>query len=154
MVSVSTTNSSTSDYEMKVLQTDAAINSGNSGGPLCNANGEVIGITNMKLVSSGVEGMGFAIPIEDAIDYANKLVSGDDTSRPYLGVSMADMSQADYVNYYYGITIPSNITEGAIVLGVEDNSSAAKAGLKKGDIIIAIDDTKVSHCGFIKIRII
>ena len=63
MVAVSTTNSTSSDYIMRVLQTDAAINSGNSGGPLCNSNGQVIGVTNMKLVSSGVEGMGFAIPI-------------------------------------------------------------------------------------------
>jgi serine protease Do len=73
LVQVSTTNSSNSDYEMKVLQTDAAINSGNSGGPLCNSNGQVIGITNMKLSSStssttaSIEGMGFAIPIEDAV---------------------------------------------------------------------------------------
>lgn len=57
---------------MKVMQTDTAINSGNSGGPLCNANGEVIGITSLKLVSSGVEGMGFAIPIEDAVEKQNK----------------------------------------------------------------------------------
>ena len=69
---------------MKVLQTDAAINSGNSGGPLCNSNGEVIGITNMKLITSGVEGMGFAIPIEDAVSYADKLINGEDVSRPFL----------------------------------------------------------------------
>ena len=56
---------------MEVLQTDTAINSGNSGGPLCNSNGEVIGITNMKLASTAVEGMGFAIPIETAEQYAN-----------------------------------------------------------------------------------
>src|SRR5699024_477323 len=62
MVEVSLSNSSSNDYVMKVIQTDAAINSGNSGGPLCNSNGEVIGVTSLKLVSSGVEGMGFAIP--------------------------------------------------------------------------------------------
>ena len=75
MIEVSTSNTlyNSNDYIMKVLQTDAAINSGNSGGPLCNSNGQVIGITNMKLVSDGVEGMGFAIPIEDAIDFANKI---------------------------------------------------------------------------------
>ena len=62
---------------MKVMQTDAAINSGNSGGPLCNANGEVIGITSLKLVSSGVEGMGFAIPIEDAVEKAEQIIDGE-----------------------------------------------------------------------------
>ena len=61
------------DYVMKVLQTDAAINSGNSGGPLCNANGLVVGITSLKLVAESVEGMGFAIPIEVALSYAEKL---------------------------------------------------------------------------------
>ena len=64
--------SNNGDYVMKVLQTDAAINSGNSGGPLCNANGEVVGITSLKLVAESVEGMGFAIPIETAISYDEK----------------------------------------------------------------------------------
>ena len=159
LVHVSTTNSANSDYEMKVLQTDAAINSGNSGGPLCNSNGQVIGITNMKLSSSStsttasIEGMGFAIPIEDAVDYANKVLNGDDTSRPYLGVSMADIDQATYASYYYGVNIPSNVTEGAIVLSVENGSSAANAGLKKGDVIIAINDTKVSTVADLKYQL-
>lgn len=159
LVQVSTTNSSNSDYEMKVLQTDAAINSGNSGGPLCNSNGQVIGITNMKLSSStssstaSIEGMGFAIPIEDAVEYANKVISGDDTSRPYLGVSMANVDQANYASYYYGVNIPSNVTEGAIVLAVEDDSSAASAGLKKGDVITAINDTKVSTVADLKYQL-
>ena len=67
LIEVALSNSNETDYYMQVLQTDAAINPGNSGGPLCNTNGEVIGITNMKLVDDTVEGMGFAIPIEDAI---------------------------------------------------------------------------------------
>ena len=70
LVAVALSNTTTSDYYMSVLQTDAAINPGNSGGPICNTNGEVIGITNMKLVDNSVEGMGFAIPIEDALTYA------------------------------------------------------------------------------------
>ena len=70
LVGVSLSNSTTNDMMMSVLQTDAAINSGNSGGPLVNANGEVIGITSLKLASTGVEGMGFAIPIETAMNFA------------------------------------------------------------------------------------
>ena len=143
IVSVSTSNSMIADYEMKVLQTDAAINSGNSGGPLCNSNGEVIGITNMKLVISGVEGMGFAIPIEEAIEYADKLVNGEDTSKPYIGISMADTSQASYLYYYYGIIVPEDVKEGVIVLSVEDKSAGDNAGLKKGDIIYELDGEKV-----------
>ena len=140
---------------MKVLQTDAAINSGNSGGPLCNSNGQVIGITNMKLSSTtisgtSIEGMGFAIPIEDALDYANKLINGDDTSKPYLGVSMADISQANYASYYYGISISSDITKGVIVLATEDNSAASKAGLEKGDVITALNGTEVTSVADLK----
>ena len=89
-VEVSTNNSYVSDWIMQVLQTDAAINSGNSGGPLCNSNGQVIGITNMKLVTNGVEGMGFAIPIEQATSFADQIISGQNVSRPYIGVSMVD----------------------------------------------------------------
>lgn len=77
---------------MNVLQTDAPINSGNSGGPLCNVNGEVIGITNMKISNTTVEGMGFAIPIETAIEYANKFIHKEAIIRPYLGISMYDAS--------------------------------------------------------------
>jgi serine protease Do len=66
---------------------------------------------------------------------------------------MADISQASYANYYYGITIPSDITEGAIVLSVEDSSAAAKAGLKKGDVITAIDGTKVSTVADLKYQL-
>ena len=68
LVTVSLSNTNSNDWVMSVLQTDAAINSGNSGGPLANGNGEVIGITSLKLASSGVEGMGFAIPIETAME--------------------------------------------------------------------------------------
>ena len=82
MIEVSLSNNSSSDWIMKVMQTDAAINSGNSGGPLANANGEVIGITSLKLVSSGVEGMGFAIPIEDALVYADNIINGTKIVRP------------------------------------------------------------------------
>lgn len=124
---------------IEVLQTDAAINSGNSGGPLCNANGEVIGITNMKIASSSVEGMGFAIPIETAVDYALKFINKESISRPYLGVTMYDLNAGFY----------SNIT-GVYIESVESNGPADKAGLRRGDIITKIGDVEVESSSYLK----
>ena len=139
LVAVALTNSTTSDYYMKVLQTDAAINPGNSGGPICNINGEVIGITNMKLVDATVEGMGFAIPIEDALYYAAILEKGEDIERPYFGISMLDIADSYYL-WQNEITIPEKVTEGVVVIEASKDSPADKAGLKKGDIIIKLAD--------------
>jgi serine protease Do len=117
---------------MKVLQTDTAINSGNSGGPLCNSNGEVIGITNMKLASSSIEGMGFAIPIETAIKNAQELMEGKEVQRPYLGVEIGQASESYYSDETY-----------VYINKVEDDGSAYKAGLKAGDIILKVNDVEV-----------
>jgi serine protease Do len=143
LVAVALSNSNTSDYYMKVLQTDAAINPGNSGGPICNINGEVIGITNMKLVDNSVEGMGFAIPIEDALYYAAIFEKGENVVRPYIGVSMLDVTD-DYYLWQNGLNIPNNIKEGVVILEVVDDSPAAKAGLQKGDIITTLEENKIS----------
>lgn len=145
LVEVSSTNNSTSDWVMSVIQTDTAINSGNSGGPLANSNGEVIGITSMKLVSSGVEGMGFAIPIETALEYAAKFEKGEEITRPYLGVSMYNLSEVNKKYYDY-----EKITEGVYVASVEENSPADKAGIKEGDIITKINDTEVNSVAYLK----
>lgn len=136
--------SNTSDYYMKVLQTDAAINPGNSGGPICNINGEVIGITNMKLVDNSVEGMGFAIPIEDALYYAAILETEGKVVRPYIGISMLDVSSGSYYLWQAGITIPDGVTEGVVIYGVENNSPASKAGLQKGDIVTSLGEKSIS----------
>ena len=143
LVEVALSNSQTSDYYMQVLQTDAAINPGNSGGPICNTNGEVIGITNMKLVDDTVEGMGFAIPIEDALKVAEVLEKDGKVSRPYIGISMLDLSNSYYL-WQAGIMVPENVNNGVAVVKVESGSPADKAGLKKGDIItkLAGKDTK------------
>ena len=146
LVEVSLSNSTSSDYVMKVLQTDTAINSGNSGGPLCNSNGEVIGITNMKLASSNIEGMGFAIPIETAIEYANTYIEGNTIDRPYLGIAMYNIS--DLRNSLFGIN--TDLTDGVYIYSVENDSPAAEAGLQKGDIIVAIDDNKVTNSAYLK----
>lgn len=127
------------EWIMNVLQTDAAINSGNSGGPLCNSNGEVIGITNMKLVNSGVEGMGFAIPIEEARRVVENLISGKEIVKPYIGVYMIDASDT-YNQSFYDLASDSY---GAYITDVEPGSPGEKGGLLKGDIIIALNDKKV-----------
>jgi serine protease Do len=131
-VEVSTSNSSVNDWIMQVLQTDAAINSGNSGGPLCNSNGEVIGINNMKLITSGVEGMGFAIPIEEASAYADAIINGKNITKPTLGITMTDNAG------------------GVLITDVLANSVAATAGLQRGDIIVAINDDKVVNVASLK----
>lgn len=143
LVAVALTNSKTSDYYMKVLQTDAAINPGNSGGPICNINGEVIGITNMKLVDDSVEGMGFAIPIEDALYYAAIMEKGENVTRPYFGISMLDITDSYYL-WQNGINIPNKVKEGVVILEVENGSPASKVGLKKGDIIISLGGVDIS----------
>lgn len=133
------TNGYQSDWIMQVLQTDAAINSGNSGGPLCNANGQVIGINNMKLASTGIEGMGFAIPIEEATSYADAIIKGEDLSRPYIGIEMAEASNI-YNASRYGISA----MDGVLIAGVENNSPADKAGLKEGDVITELNGTSIT----------
>ena len=140
-VAVALENNQTSDYYMKVLQTDAAINPGNSGGPLCNTNGEVIGITNMKLVDDTVEGMGFAIPIEDALKVAEILETEGKITRPKLGVNIASINNRIELYYQSGILVPNDIESGMVIVSIESNSAAEKAGLKKGDIIIKLAGT-------------
>lgn len=148
LVSASSSNSTTQDMVMSVMQTDAAINSGNSGGPLANSNGQVIGITNMKLVSSGVEGIGFAIPIGDAIEYASELRTNGKIERPFLGISMLDATDT-YNLSRYRITLDMNQT-GAVVIQVQENSPADKAGLKMGDVITKIEDYDVESVARLK----
>ena len=128
----------------KVIQTDAAINPGNSGGPLVNLAGEVIGITSMKLATEEIEGMGFAIPINEAKVYVEYLEKGEEISRPVMGVSLINVSDR-YALYMYNIRLSSDITSGAIISSVENNSPAEKAGLKSGDVITKFDDYDITN---------
>ena len=150
MVEVSLSSSSKSDYVMKVIQTDAAINSGNSGGPLCNSNGEIIGITSLKLVSNGVEGMGFAIPIEDAVETADNLIAGIKRETPFIGITMLDLSSAYYYRDYYSIIKESGLSKGVIVADVEKKSAAEKAGLQEKDIIVKIQDIDIPSIAYLR----
>ncbi|MEG1506907.1 MAG: trypsin-like peptidase domain-containing protein, partial [Bacilli bacterium] len=150
MVEVTIGSSHNNDYVMKVLQTDSAINSGNSGGPLCNSNGEVIGITSLKLVSDGIEGMGFAIPIETALAKAENIISGKVANNPYIGVAMLDLSTAYYYQQFNDLIKKSNVTAGVIISDVEKDGSAEKAGIKPGDIIVKINNDEVKNIAYLR----
>ena len=146
MVTVKLTSGS---YLMEVIQTDASINSGNSGGPICNIKGEVIGITSSKLMGTGVEGMGFAIPINSVLSVIENMENGNKVVRPYLGVQLVDISNTFALQYYYGINI-GDVDFGAVLSYVEDGKPASKAGLKVGDVIVEVDGKKVEDTSHFK----
>lgn len=118
------------------IQTDAAINSGNSGGALVNANGEVIGINTLKISGAGIEGVGFAIPINSTTDVISQLIEFKTVKRPYIGVTgiAIDKETAEL----YGL--PTGIS----VRAISENSPAKEAGIEVGDIITKIEDKDVS----------
>ncbi len=123
---------------MNLLQTNAAINPGNSGGGLFNAYGELIGIVNAKSTGSGVEGLGFAIPINDVKAVLSDLMSfGYVKGRIDLHMTLQDVSS--YYGIFYG-----NVNPGVYVAGVDTGSNAEKNGIKAGDYIVSIDDTRVN----------
>ena len=119
-----------------VLQTDCAINSGNSGGALVNSQGQVIGINTLKLAGNGVEGLGFAIPINDTIDVCKQLIAHGKVLRPYIGISGSDLSESIAERY--------NLPVGIYVENVAADSNAKNSGLQKGDVITEINGTKVT----------
>ena len=122
---------------MNLLQTDAAINSGNSGGPLLNQQGQVIGINSAKVSVSGYEGLGFAIPINTARPIAEELVrNGSVSNRPMLGVTGSRLSSM--ASSFYGLP------QGLYLTAVDPLSGAATGGLRAGDVITHINDTQVS----------
>ena len=117
---------------INMFQFDAAINSGNSGGPVYNESGEVIGIATAKVGSSGVEGLGFAIPINDAADIANELITkGYVSGKAYMGVNIDNRYTSVYAQYY-------SMPEGAYVYNIESGGCAEKSGLAVGDIITKV----------------
>ena len=118
------------------IQTDAAINSGNSGGALVNSQGQVIGINTLKVASTGVEGIGFAIPINSTTDIIDQLKTNQKVKRPYIGISGRDLDEETAKRY--------NLVKGVYVVSVDEYSAAEKAGLKIGDVIIGIDDKEIS----------
>lgn len=141
VVSVDLNNDGMDDWDMTVIQTDAAINPGNSGGALINMAGELVGITSMKI--SSTDGMGFAIPISDAMNSIEQLKESGKIERPVLGIQVIAMSNISLRQRYYN-NITSSSLEGVYVYSVQSGSAAAKAGIKDGDIINKVDDTKIT----------
>ena len=119
-----------------VIQTDAAINSGNSGGALVNSKGQVIGINTLKLSGTGIEGIGFAIPINSTVDIYKQLISDGKVKRPYIGISGRDINEQTAKQY--------KLIEGVYIVSVEPYSSAEKAGLKSYDVITEVDGKKIT----------
>ena len=119
-----------------LIQTDAAINSGNSGGALVNADGKVIGINTLKLSGTGVEGIGFAIPINSTIDVYNELKTNGKILRPFIGIAGINLDEATATK--------NNLVVGVYIKTVDNFSAAEKAGLKIGDVIIEADGTKIT----------
>ena len=117
------------------IQTDAAINSGNSGGALVNSDGKVIGINTLKLSGTGVEGIGFAIPINSTLDIIDDLIEHNKVLRPYIGISGINID--DDLSKRYDLVI------GVYIKSIEDFSPAEKAGLKAGDVIIKADGKEI-----------
>ncbi len=138
------------DYIMNVLQTDAAVNSGNSGGPLCNSNGDVIGVISAKISSTGVEGMGFAIPIEIAMEKAEQLINGEYSEYPSLGISMKAVEDLLMDYRYYRFFQEYDITTGVFVAYVEKGSAAEKGGLQVDDVILEINGKKISNEAYLR----
>lgn len=128
------------------IQTDAAINQGNSGGPLVTLNGEVIGINTAIATTSasGYIGIGFAIPSNMAKDFMDEILSNGKISRGFLGVSLQSID--NNLAKAFGLTK----IEGALVTNVSKNSAAEKAGLKVEDVILRINDRKIENAGTLR----
>lgn len=141
-VETSTSGNGYPDWDMSVLQIDAAINPGNSGGPLINMAGELIGINSMKIAETDVEGFGFAIPINEAIPIVQQLEKDGKVTRPNLGVSAVDVSQ---LSLRQRMRLEIEDESGIIITNVTALGPAAISGLETGDIIVKMDEVEISN---------
>jgi serine protease Do len=141
-----------SGISINMFQTNVAINAGNSGGPVINSRGEIVGIASAKYSDTGVEGLGFAIPIDDAMKIANDIVTyGFVRGKPYFGITVTTAGSSSGYGYGYGFGFgygygqQSNTVSGAEITAVDDNSCAAAAGLKVGDVITKLGDEEIRN---------
>ena len=131
------------DWEVQLIQTDAAINPGNSGGALINKNGELIGINSSKFEEIGVEGMGFAIPSNDVQTIIAQLEKDGQVMRPVLGVKTMDVGVLSSRSRLDILKLPENVLTGVAVAEVVPESVAEKFGIQVYDVITKVDDTDI-----------
>jgi serine protease Do len=129
------------EWELNVIQTDAAINPGNSGGALFNTQGKVVGINSLKITQNGAEGLGFAIPSNDVSPIVNELIEKGKVIRPYVGVGLSNLEEIPQI---YLQTLPAAVKKGVVVTNVDPVSAAAKAGIQAKDVIVSINGHSIS----------
>ncbi|HEY4551468.1 MAG TPA: S1C family serine protease [Bacillus sp. (in: firmicutes)] len=132
------------DWQVEVLQTDAAINPGNSGGALINIAGQVIGINSMKIAQEAVEGIGLSIPINTAIPIIKSLEQFGEMIRPTMGVQLRNLTEISSYHQQETLKMPNDVTEGVMIEAVVANSPAGRAGLKELDVIVAMDGETIA----------
>ncbi|SEO42365.1 serine protease Do [Amphibacillus marinus] len=131
------------DWQADVIQTDAAINPGNSGGALINMSGQLIGINSMKIAESSVEGIGFAIPIDEAIPVITELEQNGQMTRAFLGVEAYSLIDVPQVEWRRSLNLPNEVEGGIYIQSVEPLSPADQADLQPYDVIIELDGEPV-----------
>lgn len=144
-IPIDVNNDGRNDYELNVLQTDAAINPGNSGGALVNISGQVIGINSLKISQAGIEGLGFAIPIDDAVKVINDLITYKQVQRPYMGVESVDLQSIPKAYWSDTLKLPGTVKNGVVVKDVVTGSPADKINLKRYDVVVQLDGEPIEN---------
>lgn len=142
-----------SDKRVQFIQTDAAINPGNSGGPLLNAEGDVIGMNTA--IRANAQGLGFAIPIETAKRISDQLFETGEVQHPYLGIQMVNLTpeMRERINQDEEIGIAIEAEEGVVIVRVMENTPAQAAGLKRGDIIVKVNEMPVADAADVQAQV-
>lgn len=144
LVPIDVNQDGTEDWQSEVLQTDAAISPGNSGGALINAKGQLIGINSMKIAQDAVEGIGLAIPINTAIPIISDLETEGAVDRPSMGVSILDLAEVPAEYRSSQLKLPAEVESGIVVESVVDGSGAAAAGMEPYDVVVELDGKPVN----------
>ncbi|WP_305367840.1 S1C family serine protease [Bacillus sp. V3B] len=132
------------DWQVEVLQTDAAINPGNSGGALINIAGQVIGINSMKIAQEAVEGIGLSIPINTAIPIIEDLEKYGEVKRPAMGIQLRNLTEVSSYHQQETLLLPRDVKEGVMIESIVPNSPANRAGLEELDVIVEMDGEKIT----------